>query len=335
MKLCVATYFTKAWVYSVESWLDHVQAALYGVSGDMVVSTDRSEECLQKYEKIKEKMKGWDVHLCRNDVPDDRQIVYGETAQFIISKIQGAAFSKARALGAELFWSVESDVLASPNSFKVLKQALEFDEGFYDVAMATYFNGQFLGGRGTPQNHICPDIYDEERIIPRQLQKKIKELKKKKLDEKEFRKLDAEVKACPPRGNIFYLQSKKWRRRGWLEMAYPGIGRGAILPTDWVGLGCTLLSKKALSLATYDGYEMRGTQDLFLCWARWHPNGLRMCVLPHAPCSHVKRVVRDGLRSDEIVIHRAYHEPDGEFAGHLRCETTKYYSPTNDFNPPG
>ena len=121
------------------------------------------------------------------------------------------------------------------------------------------------------------------------------------------------------------MQAKGWRKRGWMDSAYPAIGRGAILPTDWVGLGCTMLNKKALSLATFEGYELKGTQDLFLCWNRWNPAGIKMCVIPHIVCSHVKRKVgKDGKRTDEIEIHEAYHELGGEFDGHLRWRPRKY-----------
>lgn len=328
--IAIATYFTKGWTYSVESWLNHVHSAAAHTSGAVIVSTDHSQECLDMVSLIKERMgSGWGVHHCKNNIPTDRHPAYKESAQLIIAKIQNSAFSKAREIGASQLWSVESDVLVPPNALKISQQAIEFDDGYYDVAMVTYFNGQFLGGRGTTQNQICPDVYDDERVITKDLKKRLKARKfvphPTSQQISEWGELDKAVKACPSAGNIFQLQAKKWRRRGWMEAAYPGIGKGAILPTDWVGLGCTLLSKRALSMATYDGYELQGTQDLFLSWERWHKAGLRMCVIPHAVCSHVKRGVdKDGLRTDEILIHQGYHEPDGELVGHLRVKTSKY-----------
>jgi len=110
-----------------------------------------------------------------------------------------------------------------------------------------------------------------------------------------------------------------------LELAYPGIGRGAILPTDWVGLGCTLMSRAALALANFEGYALKGTQDLFLCWERWHPAGLRLAVVPHILCHHVKR---DRNKPDELIFWRAYHETAGEFIGHPRVRR----EPFHDFN---
>jgi hypothetical protein len=290
------------------------------------VSTDKSEECAKKAAEIGSQMPGWELAHLTSPIDDDNKPPYKEEAQKIIATIQGAAFEKARNWGAEQFWSVESDILVPPNALKVLRQAIEFDEGYYGVAMITYPNGQFLGGRGTPRNHILEDVYDDERVIPLALANKIKKAAKEKektlkpseVQIAEWSKIEEEKKSQPPRGNIFYLQSKKYRRRGWMEAAYPGIGRGAILPTDWVGLGCTLLGKKALSLANFYGYEMQGTQDLFLCWNKWFSNEIKMCVVPHLVCSHVKKTDKG------IVMYLAYHESEGEFVGHLRWRPVKY-----------
>jgi len=339
MKLSAGVFFTKGWCYSIDSWAEHFFAAVKGFSGTLIASTDSSDECEKKVHVLKEKASryGWEVLWAKTNDLKDSQEAYKDEAQLIIAKIQQKAFSIAREIDADYFWSVESDVLVPPNSLKVLLQALAFDDGYYSIGMVTYPNGQFLGGRGTPQSNICSDALEGERIIPKELKKRI-EKKKKRITElkslcapageediKEWGAIDEEIKKCPPRGNIFYLQSKGWKKRGWMESAYPAIGRGAILPTDWVGLGCTLLNKKALSLATFEGYELKGTQDLFLCWKRWHPEGLKMCVIPHIVCSHVKRAIGDdGKRTDKIEIHEAYHELDGECAGHLRWVPRKY-----------
>jgi hypothetical protein len=104
-----------------------------------------------------------------------------------------------------------------------------------------------------------------------------------------------------------------------MDFAYPAIGRGSIVPSDWCGLGCTLLNQKALSLATFSGYDGRGTQDLYLCWHKWHPAGIRIACVPHTVCDHVKRSSDQNDKSKEKIIHyRAYHEADGEFKNHLR-----------------
>ena len=105
-----------------------------------------------------------------------------------------------------------------------------------------------------------------------------------------------------------------------MDFAYPGIGEGAVVPSDWCGLGCTLMSKKALALADFNGYDGGGTQDLFLCWHRWHPAGLRLACVPHVVCDHVKRekALVDGQEKDVVSHYRAYHEQAPEYRGHLR-----------------
>jgi hypothetical protein len=104
-----------------------------------------------------------------------------------------------------------------------------------------------------------------------------------------------------------------------MDAAYPGIGRGSIVPSDWCGLGCTLLSKKALAHADFTGYEGKGTQDLFLCWHRWYPAGLKLACVPHIVCDHIKRKPSEApADAPEIIHYRAYHETEGEHRGHLR-----------------
>lgn len=339
MKISVATYFTKGWCYSVDSWLEHFIVAVRGYSGNLIISTDTSEECEEKCRAIKARSEqiGWKTHIIKSVGVQDSQEAYKDDAQLIIARIQQKAFSLARELDSDIFWSIESDVLVPPNSLKVLLQTLEFDDGYYGIAMVTYPNGQFLGGRGSPTHQIAEDFKQDERDIPSELKKQIKKkderLKelfgKKEMhsqeEQKEWEELDKKIKSCSPKGNIFELQAKGWKQRGWMDSAYPAIGRGAILPTDWVGLGCTIMNKKALSLATFEGYELKGTQDLFLCWNRWHPADIKMCVIPHILCSHVKRKAgEDGKRTDEIEIHEAYHELEGEFVGHIRWRPRKY-----------
>jgi hypothetical protein len=127
------------------------------------------------------------------------------------------------------------------------------------------------------------------------------------------------VRACPPDGNIWQVIAKHgWRRRGWLDHAAPGIGRGAMIESDWCGFGCTLMNAAALALADFEGYDGRGTEDLFVCWHRWHPAGLRLNVIPHCPCDHVIWEKKKGGDAGAYTHHIAYHEPEGECRGHLR-----------------
>ena len=176
MRICVATYFTKGWCYSIDSWFEHFISSARGLSGNLILSTDVSEECEEKCRAIKARAEhvGWITHIIKSVGVEDSQRAYKDEAQLIIARIQQKAFSLARELDSDIFWSIESDVLVPPNALKVLLQALEFDDGYYGIGMVTYPNGQFLGGRGSPQNHIAEDFKQDERTIPADLKKQIK-----------------------------------------------------------------------------------------------------------------------------------------------------------------
>jgi hypothetical protein len=72
------------------------------------------------------------------------------------------------------------------------------------------------------------------------------------------------------------------------------------------------MSKRALALADFCGDDGGGTQDLFLCWQRWHPAGLRIACVPHVVCDHIKR------EGEQIVHYLGYHEQHPDQRGHLR-----------------
>jgi hypothetical protein len=71
----------------------------------------------------------------------------------------------------------------------------------------------------------------------------------------EQRKEISETVKGASRSSVFFCNSKGFRRRGWMSAAYPEIGIGAVVPADWCGMGCKLMSKKALSIAQFDGYD--------------------------------------------------------------------------------
>ena len=263
---------------------------------------------------------------------------YKEERQMLIARGQQELFDRARGDRSDMFWSIESDVLVHAKSLRVMLDGLAFDHGYYSISTCTYPSqggGGFLGGRGDPAHQIAECFEEDERQVPDDLTLQHKNLKKQFLDLKQppsaqlqaqAEEVREKIRACPPAGNIFALNAKKWRRRGWLDNAYPAIGIGAMLPSDWCGLGCTLLSAKALALADFYGYEGKGTQDLFLCWHRWWPAGCRINVIPHAPCDHVIRP-REGSK-DGYVHCYAYHEPLGEAQGHLRVRHSPWTSLT-------
>ena len=198
-------------------------------------------------------------------------------------------------------------------------------------ATCPYPNTAFLGGFGTPMNPICEDFLPHERKVPDDLMaewkaneaegKRLFEAKQEITDEvrKRWEATNKKIKECPPDGNIWEVIAKHgWRRRGWLDNAYPAIGKGAMVPSDWCGFGCTLMNKEALSLANFDGYDGKGTEDLYICWHRWHPAGLRLNVIPHCPCDHVIWAKKKGGDEKVYTLHQSYHEQLGEYRGHLR-----------------
>jgi hypothetical protein len=261
---------------------------------------------------------------------------YKTDRQILIATLQSVGFEAARQAGCDLLWSVEADVLVPHNALLVSRQMLEFDSGYYDVAFVTYPSqggGSFLGGHGDPQHPIAEDFLPEERQLGHWLEIAWKAAterveqpdltpEKREREITRMRRLADRIKKRPPKDNVFALNAKRWRRRGWLDHAWPGIGRGAVIPTDWTGLGCTLMSRRAAQLAHFDGYDGGGTQDLFLNWHRWQPAGLRFCCITHTVCDHV---VRDPDAPEGYTTLKAYHEPLGEARGHLRYRRAPFH----------
>jgi hypothetical protein len=130
---------------------------------------------------------------------------------------------------------------------------------------------------------------------------------------------------------LFEKEKKRWesigfRRRGWISAAYPGIGVGAILPIEWFGFGSNLMSKKALSLAQFEGYGGDGTEDVYIIRNKWIPNGILLCVITHCPCSHVIRETDHKTGEIKYLLVEAYHETkEGECKGHLRKRVRPWF----------
>lgn len=341
-KLTIAVAATKSYLFAWQSFIRAILAAAsYRKDVVLIVATDESKEAQIAIDFAKKELpEDWEIILIKLQIKDDKTTRYKEEAQLRIAALQGACFSMARKIRADFCWVVESDTIVPADALRVLEWTLNMPTGdgnpHYDIAAATYPNGLFLGGFGTPQNQICEDFLPHERklkprlkIVYEECEKRLKEAKDKKTGERESMRmvrLRERIKHCPPDGNVWEVIAKYgWRRRGWMDAAYPGIGRGAIVPSDWCGLGCTLLSKRALAHAEFTGYEGKGTQDLFLCWNKWYPAGLKIACVPHIACDHIKRKPDDAPKDSPDYIHfRAYHETDGEHKNHLRVKTQPY-----------
>jgi len=308
-------------------------------TGTVILVGDNSKE-IQDAKRFYEKIlpMNWKLELIIDKFKDSLPN-YKNPAQLVIARMRSIAFDRARQLQVDLCWSLDSDVLPQPNALRVMKQMLEFDDGFYAVSTCPYPSqggGAFLGGRGTPERPILPDFYDDEREIPDDLKKKMDQHKSKltKLKnqpsekwKQQFKEISDAVQKCRPIGNVFMCNSKGFRRRGWMHAAYPEIGIGAVVPSDWCGFGCTLMNRRALSLAQFDGYDGSGTEDLYIVWKRWYRHGLKINVITHAPCDHV---IRDPKNKGKFILCQAYHESrDAECIGHLRIEPRPWYQQTD------
>lgn len=257
---------------------------------------------------------------------------YKPSAQLVIAQMRTAAVCAARAWEADFCLSLDSDVLPATNSLRCMLDALRFDGGYYAVATCPYPSqggGDFLCGRGTPRNHILPDFDESEKDISPDLLA-ARETARAAFEadpadprlREALKTADEAIRNLPPRGNVFEMNGKEWRRRGWFSAAYPGIGKGAMVPTDWCGFGCTLMSREALALCDWTGYEGQGTEDLFIGWQRWHPAGLRIAALPHCPADHIVR----NAAKDKLVHCFTGHEGEGECLGHLRQHRRPWYA---------
>ena len=333
--LAITICATKSYTYAMAAQARRVAANVVAAKappGRIVLVGDDSDE-LKAIARIYECImpEGWSVTLIGNPQLAEGGENYKEAAQLLIAAMREEAFTFCRKIGADRVWSLDSDTIPPVNALRCMLNTLEFDAGYYSVATCPYPNTAWLGGYGTPQNPIAEDFLDAERIIPDDLKaeqaandSELKALNESKAQPTEEHRSKWEatrkkIRECPPDGNIWQVIAKHgWRRRGWLDHAYPAIGRGAVLPSDWCGFGCTLLNEQALALADFQGYDGRGTEDLFVCWHRWHPAGLRLNVITHCPCDHVIWEKKKGGAADKYTHHVAYHEQEGECRGHLR-----------------
>lgn len=352
MKLAITICATKNYAYAMINQARRVLSAIQRYSdGAIILCGDDSQELLNVFEFYKSNLvNGWEARLIplKNLDLGSNLKNYKCPAQILIATLRTYAFTEAQRLGADFCWSLDSDVLPQSNTLNCLMQGLGFDDGYYSISTSPYPSqggGGFLGGRGTIYRPIEEDFTLEERKVPdgflEKVQNKEKELKSivpkgeaefkrvQKL-QSELQELNEEAKKYPPLGNVFALNAKKWRKRGWFDNAYPALGKGCILPSDWCGFGNTLLNKKALSLAYFDGYDGKGTEDLYIVWHRWYQHGLRINVIPHSPSDHVIR--NPGYvegKNAQYILQHSYSETEGECVGHLRYTSKPFYTFTD------
>jgi hypothetical protein len=327
MTLAVTICATKSYCYALAAQARRVAPQLPANATVILVGDDSEEfgEAVRDWKQLHP-----NVIVC--EVPAAQETEnYKEPAQLLIARMRTIAFTNARHLGVDRCWSLDSDVLPPPNALRCMEDMLRFDSSYYGVAACPYPSqggGAFLGGRGSPFHHIHEDVYEDEREIPDELRQRMEAHREaikaatapsQELSD-EGNAIREAIKACPPKGNVFALNAVKWRQRGWFDHAYPGIGLGAVVPSDWCGFGCTLLNRRALELAHFEGYEGKGTEDLYIVWRRWYPAGIKIAAIPHCPCDHVvrRRDESGKQQHDSYELCMAFHETEGECVGHLR-----------------
>ena len=273
---------------------------------------------------------------------------YKNEVQLMIAQMRSIGTKKLLSEGCDRILSMDSDVLPKHNSIQCMLDTLNFDKGYYGVAQCPYPSqggGAFLGGRGTPQRHILPDFAKEERKIPKKLKEEEKKAKKDlelfiknleknnvKVNEKtdkeikdkheNLARIEKEIDSCPPKNNVFALNGKKWIRRGWFDYAYPAIGKGSVVPVDWVGFGCTMMTRETASMCDFSGYDGSGTEDLYIVFRRWYINNVNIANIAHCPSDHI---VRDRSDNQKYIHVMTYHEDSGECVGHLRQSNLPWY----------
>lgn len=341
--LVVTICATESYTFAMKEQAGRVVANIVDEPAGVVVLVGDDSGALKSVEKHYGELlpEGWSVE--RIAVPGAREdgANYKEPAQLLIARLRTAAFNRARKLRAALTWSLDSDVLPPANALSCMKTMLEFDRGYYAVSTCSYPNTAFLGGRGSPRNPIAEDFLPHERKLPPELKaefeaneaelKQLAEEKRQPTEEQRARwdATNKKIRECPPDGNIWEVIARHgWRPRGWLDHAYPAIGRGAVVPSDWCGFGCTLMSPAALAHAHFEGYTGKGTEDLFICYQRWLPAGLRINVITHCPCDHVIWGKKKGDAPEKYTLVRAFHEQEGQCAGHLRTESLPWIPTT-------
>ncbi len=337
MKLAITVCATSNYCYAMKTLAARVAANLHYAewkeSGIAIISGDNSKEVKAAAAQWREALpENWKVIHVPAGLENPSAANYKTEAQMLIAKLRAAAFSLARRENSDICWSLDSDTLPPANALRCMIDMLRFDNSYYSVSTCPYPNEAFLGGRGTQFNPIAQDFLESERALPDDLKAEIEALKKEaaatepgKTTEpppewiERKKKVDERVRECPPTGNIWQvIATHGWRQRGWLDNAYPGIGKGAVVPSDWCGFGCTLMNADALAMAHFEGYDGQGTEDLFVVWKRWWPAGLRINVITHCPCDHVIWSKKKGGNPEEYTLISSYHETHGETIGHLR-----------------
>jgi hypothetical protein len=231
MHLAITTYATARYTYALETQAPLLLAALHYAEvapADCVwiYASDNSPAAKAAFNAVKallpDNLKTHHVTLPNlKESPDGQHLT---DSNLTIARLQAAAWHQARLENATHLWSLESDILPNANTLRSLLDTLTFDHGYYDIAMAAYPNAAYLGGHGTPQNWILPNVYEDERQLTPELEARLaartaRAQEPTPLTPEEtaaFQALDKDLEAAPPKANTFGLNATGCRPRGWL-----------------------------------------------------------------------------------------------------------------------
>lgn len=343
--LFITTYATKGYCYAMPEQRDAIVRALAyaripASEVGFVMAGDGSDTSKGEFDRHCAAMPFAVAKYVKIERAEVSKVKHTDEGCLLIAEMQEKAWGLALQHGATQVWSLESDIIPSPKTLQAMRDTLAFDHGWYGTAMCTYPNYGFLGGEANDTEWICPSVYPEERELADSVKERmrVKKARMKELDNAkaqptpediaEWKALDVDVENSPASGNVWELNHKfGYKPRGWFDFRYPAIGLGAVLPTQWTGLGCTLLSQRAAELANFSGYSGMGTQDLWLGRRCWIPNGIRLAVISHAVCDHVK--YRDG----KYIRFCAHHATEQASFGHLRVTELDFVPRVHEQSP--
>src|SRR5580693_4096971 len=179
-RLAVTICATKSYQYAMQPQAQAVLANLRHLAHPVnviLVGDSKMKKIADLYADLFREKPDWKVETIEGFEEKDGDLNYKNDAQLLIAQMRTAAFSRARALGADLCWSLDSDVLPKTSAcYRTLRWLLDMPDGYYGVAISPYPSqggSGFLTGRGTPEHTILQDYQPEERRVPAELQKRV------------------------------------------------------------------------------------------------------------------------------------------------------------------
>lgn len=368
-RITIMVCATESYCYAINSQADSILMALdYAkIKADIIFVGDKSQGFLKAQEKFISS--GHKVHLVIDKNFTNNEKNYDTHQQLTIAQMRQTAVVEALSFENKYALFFDSDVLPSHNSIKSMIDTLKFDSGYYSISFCPYLSqggGDILGGFGDHKEAIYKNIHDNEKKFNpkiKRIEKKFNARAKKGkiINENWIKALNKAKEETQANGNVFDLNAKGYRKRGWFNWAYAGIGKGSIVPTDWSGMGCTMMNRKALTLCNWIGYEGKGTEDLYINHERWGLHGLKIGLVAHSPADHILRSVFvsgkmrkvlekiyrlarakkkikkwwiDVLNNEAEKLEKAgklkfvhaqiFHERDGEFKDHIRTKNKPF-----------